>query len=154
MKKIIFLLLLLAMASCKSNKPLSSIISRSMVIERQVDTVVYTLPDSASIVALIRCDSIGNAYLSEIERLSIGRSIKPSVLVRDNRAIFECRVDSMAVYLSISRRMEANVDTTYKVENYQPQTTGFKEITKSFIFILLIGCILGAFVLRAIWRIR
>lgn len=154
MKKIVFLLLLLAMASCKSNKPLSSTISRSMVIERQVDTVVYTLPDSASIVALIRCDSIGNAYLSEIERLSIGRSIKPSILVRDNRAIFECRVDSMAVYLSISRRMEANVDTTYKVENYRPQTTGFRSTTKSLIFIFLIGGILGAFVLRAIWRIR
>jgi hypothetical protein len=154
MKKIVVLLLLFALVSCKSTRPIISTSNKSVLIERRVDTILYTLPDSASIVALLRCDSLGNAYLSEIERLSIGRSIKPSILVRDNRAIFECRVDSMAVYLSISRRMEANVDTTYKVENYRPQTTGFRSTTKSLIFIFLIGGILGAFVLRAIWRIR
>jgi len=151
MKKIIFLLLLLAMASCKSNKPLSSTISRSMVIERQVDTVVYTLPDSASIVALIRCDSLGNAYLSEIEKLMTGRAVRPSLTVKENKAIFDCKVDSMAVYLNMYRRFESQTDTTSVIRFVEKKPGLLERFVDGFLLISL-GALVGSIILLLLWR--
>jgi len=151
MKKMFFLLLLLALASCKGNRSLTSSVSRNVVIEKQLDTVLFTLPDSASIVALIRCDSLGNAYLSEIEKLKTGRAVRPSLTVKDNKAIFDCKVDSMAVYLKMYRRFESQTDTT-SVKRYVEKKPGLLErFVDGFLLVSLVALV-GSIILLLLWR--
>jgi len=146
-----FLLLLLALVSCKGNRSLTSSVSRNVVIEKQLDTVLFTLPDSASIVALIRCDSLGNAYLSEIEKLKTGRAVRPSLTVKDNKAIFDCKVDSMAVYLKMYRRFESQTDTT-SVKRYVEKKPGLLErFVDGFLLVSLVALV-GSIILLLLWR--
>lgn len=105
MKKLLFLLILLAsFTSCRTGKELSQTRTQTTVI-REKDTVVYTRPDSAGIVALLKCDSLGNAYLAEITKLKSGRSVKPQIKVVDKYLYLDCLVDSMAVYLAKRREL-------------------------------------------------
>jgi hypothetical protein len=112
---------------------------------------LFTLPDSASIVALIRCDSLGNAYLSEIEKLKTGRAVRPSLTVKDNKAIFDCKVDSMAVYLKMYRRFESQTDTT-SVKRYVEKKPGLLErFVDGFLLVSLVGLV-GSIILLLLWR--
>ncbi|MPL77602.1 hypothetical protein SDC9_23459 [bioreactor metagenome] len=151
MKKIFFLLLLLALVSCKGNRSLTSAVSRNVVIEKQFDTVLFTLPDSASIVALIRCDSLGNAYLSEIAKLKTGRAVRPSLTVKDNKAIFDCKVDSMAVYLNMYRRFESQTDTTSVIRFIEKKPGLLERFVDGFLLISL-GALVGSIILLLLWR--
>lgn len=62
------------------------------------DTTVFTRTDSAAIIALVKCDSAGNAYLNTIATMN-GRITKPEIHIRDNYITAECKVDSEGVYL-------------------------------------------------------
>lgn len=105
MKKLLLLLILFAsFTSCRTGKELSQTRTQTTVI-REKDTVVYTRPDSAGIVALLKCDSLGNAYLSEILQLRSGRAVKPQIKVVDKYFYMDCLVDSMAVYLAKRREL-------------------------------------------------
>lgn len=115
MRYLLFILALTVIWSCKSSKPITTTTTSTIIVERQIDTILFTKPDSSSIIALIRCDSLGNAYLSEIKELKIGRSTTPEVRVKDNYIYLKCRVDSMAVFQSYFKRFESSKDTNSTV---------------------------------------
>lgn len=115
MRYLLFILALIVICSCKSSKPITTTTTSTIIVERQIDTILFTKPDSSSIIALIRCDSLGNAYLSEIKELKIGRSTTPEVRVKDNYIYLKCRVDSMAVFQTYFKRFESAKDTTSTV---------------------------------------
>ncbi|MBK6346549.1 MAG: hypothetical protein IPF68_11540 [Bacteroidales bacterium] len=153
MKKIFLLLALLALVSCRSTKPTSSGVSKSVVEERSKDTLMFTQPDSASLVALIRCDSLGNAYLAEIARLKTGRSVRPSLRVKNNLAYFDCKVDSMAVYLSLYKRFEKVSDTTSAIVTvYQDRKKGRLEKFMDGAILIGIGAVIGFLVLLLLFK--
>jgi hypothetical protein len=156
MKKVFLLLALVALIGCRSNKPVTSTTTKVIVSERQIDTVLFTRPDSASIVALIRCDSLGNAYLSEIQKLQSGKAVKPSLSVKDNKAFFDCKVDSMAVFLKLYRKYESVSDTSSTVVTiYKDREKGFLEKAIDTTLLLLggisVGALLFVFLFRKKW---
>ena len=55
--------------SCKTPQPIVQTEVKEVVVEREVrDTIVTILPDSASIKALLECDSAGNVLIKEQEK--------------------------------------------------------------------------------------
>jgi hypothetical protein len=153
MRTFVFILLVLSFAACRTSRTSTSshsIINRTDI---QIDTLVFTRPDSASIVALIRCDSLGNAYLSEITMLQTGRSVRPSLSVKNNLAYFDCKVDSMAVYMKLFRRFESVSDTTATVVTvYKDRQKGRFEKFIDSVFLLSIGSVIGTLVFLFLFR--
>ncbi len=157
MKTLIYLFTLLTLLSCKSNKPLSSLESKTVIIEKQTDTVVYTRPDSASSIALLKCDSVGNVLLSQITGLKTGRSSTASIRVKDNFIFLDCKVDSMAVYLAKHREFKSVTDTSATIVTvYKDKPKGKLEAFVDNLLIVLAGIALGIgimlFMLKKIWN--
>ncbi len=132
--------------SCHTGKQLQS--TKTTVTERQTDTVLHTLPDSATLTALLKCDSLGNAYLAEITQLKTGRATRPEVRIKDNFIYLKCTVDSMAVYVSMHRQFKTTSDTTSTVVTvFKERQKGKLETFLDRAIILLVGSILGALIL-------
>ena len=54
--------------SCRTPQPIVQTEVKEVVIEREVrDTIVTIQPDSASIKALLECDSAGNVLIKELQ---------------------------------------------------------------------------------------
>lgn len=115
MKKLFIIFSILALVSCKSTKPVITGSSSTIVIEKQWDTVVYTRPDSSQLMAIIKCDSLGKVYLSEIIRLKTSSTIKPEIKVKENILTLNCIVDSLAVYVRMQKKYEKLQDTSSTV---------------------------------------
>lgn len=75
------------------------------------DTLVVVEPDSASMRALLECDSIGNVLLRELEQEQ-GRNIALSSRLKGNVLTVDCKQDSMQQLVSrmreVMREYEAN----------------------------------------------
>lgn len=153
MKKLIFLIFLLALVSCRSTKPTSSGVRKSVFEVRSKDTVIFSQPDSASITALLRCDSLGNAYLAEITQLKTGRSTRPEIRIRDNYIHLKCQVDSMAVYMKMYRQFRSSSDSSATVVTiYKDKPKGKFEAFLDKAIYLLIGTLAGAFLFLIFFR--
>lgn len=112
MKILAIIVILVALASCRTPQPVVVEKLRT-VTEREVvrDTVVQIKPDSASITALLRCDSLGNVYMDQILLLKTGRNVKPQVRIVENIITLECEVDSTAVYFLLRDRYTHTTDS-------------------------------------------
>ncbi|MDD2965444.1 MAG: hypothetical protein PHU33_15985 [Bacteroidales bacterium] len=126
MKKLIYIALaFMVLAGCRSLKPAQTeqkerIETQHEIIEKIRDTTVY-LTDSASLQALIRCDSTGKAYLARIEAMQLGRVVKPAVSIENSVLTVDCKVDSAAVYLAWHERFEqVNTDTASFINKQLP----------------------------------
>ena len=73
---IIVAVVLGALASCSTPQPIVQTEVKDVVIEREVrDTIVTIAPDSASIKALLECDSAGSVLIKELEEAQ-GKNVK------------------------------------------------------------------------------
>lgn len=62
--------------SCKTPQPIVQTEVKEVVREREVrDTIVTIAPDSASIKALLECDSAGNVLIKELQEAQ-GKNVK------------------------------------------------------------------------------
>ena len=85
-------------------------------IEKIKDSIIYVPADSASIKALIECDSLGNAYIKEITELKSGKNVKPSFKLKDNILIMDCKIDSLAVYFAWKEQHIRNIRDSISVQ--------------------------------------
>lgn len=122
------LIAIVTMTGCRTPKipapVLPSIISNSStnnVSSGGTAQAGYTKPDSASIKALMACDSLGNVYIRTIADLQMGHNVKPSIQVKDNYIYLKCNVDSLAVYEKWLRFYNSTSDTVTQVQ-YLPGT--------------------------------
>lgn len=61
------------MTACKTPQPIVQTEVKEVVVEREVrDTIVTITPDSASIKALLECDSAGNVLIKELQEAQKG----------------------------------------------------------------------------------
>lgn len=109
--------ILLLVSSCVRPPQLPDRQETTVIVERVKDTTIY-VSDSASIQALIECDSLGRAFIREIEQITSGKIIKHPVITIDQKPgkqgdivlpprsvlIAKCIIDSAAVYLSWKER--------------------------------------------------
>ena len=154
MKKLILILIIsFGFYSCHPGKRISSAHRETIVSEQQIDTVLYTVPDSASITALLKCDSLGNAYLAEITQLRSGRSTRPEIRVRDNYVHLKCQVDSMAVYAKLYRKFTSATDSSATIVTvYKDKQKGKFEAFLDKAIFLLVGTVAGAFLFLIFFR--
>ncbi|HHN47359.1 MAG TPA: hypothetical protein ENN08_00200 [Bacteroidales bacterium] len=114
MKILAIIVILIGLASCRAPQPLVVEKVRTVTeLEVVRDTVVHTEPDSASMQALLRCDSLGNVYMQQIVSLQTGRTLKPQIRIVDNIITLDCEVDSIAVYFQLRDRYTHTADTIY-----------------------------------------
>lgn len=155
---IILVLTLLAVTSCRTAKA-PQVITKTNIVTNTVevhDTVAKTVPDSALLNALLRCDSLGNVYLDQLIQVS-GRATTQSVTLKDNKLTVDCKVDSMAVYVKMSKVFKTSSDTTYiqsppvKIEVEKPLSWWDKTVRISG-YIMLIS--LGLTIAYVIFQLR
>lgn len=71
------------------------------------DTVVEFSADSATIRALLECDSLGQVRLRELLDYRAGERVQPpQLLLRDNILTAKTQVDSLSIYLTWQERHE------------------------------------------------
>ena len=101
-------MILLAFIGCKSQQ--TPVITNTDITERTEqdvlrDTIIKEKPDSATITALFKCDSLNNVLLDEINTMH-GDRIKPSINITKNddgsvNVDFNCKEDSLQLEIQI-----------------------------------------------------
>lgn len=136
MKKLIYLIItaffaLALLAGCRVQKPVVTEQTTDVTVltEVQWDTVVYTAPDSSSIKALLACDEQNQVYIKKIIEFEAGKSSKPGIVIKDNVLTADCKVDSIAVYLTMYRQQKhtQNVKTEVKTVYVEKELTAWQK---------------------------
>jgi hypothetical protein len=164
---LMILLALLVFVSCKTPKTVTSSDHQLKTETERVDSVVGFAGDSANAALLIRCDSLGNAYLAELHteqgkriRLDIELrnaqrqldslgNLKPQIIYR-NQPLYiraDCKEDSLqAIVHALRERIseyERNDTTHTEYVKYVPDY--YRNCTKGFWWLLVIV------ILIAVW---
>lgn len=137
----------LGLVSCRTPEP---VIIRDVRVEKVTetlrDTVVNILPDSASMQALLKCDSLGNVYMDQITELELGKNVKPKIRLVNNTITLDCIVDSLAVYVTWKERYTAVSDSVTTVLP-APRESNFSKAIASLRAILWLVLIIAVVVL-------
>lgn len=111
-------MLLLAAFGCTTEKrcakkyPCSGVDSiRTEYVETVRDTIITIPGDSASITALLKCDSLGNVYIAMIDQLKLGTHVKPKIEIKNNWLKADCKVDSMQIYFHYKEKYGSSYRT-------------------------------------------
>lgn len=145
-KYIIFVSVVILAAGCKTPEP---IIIRDVhyekVVETLRDTFIDIKPDTASIKALLKCDSLGNVYLEHISEIKMGNKVKPEIQIIENIITLDCIVDSIAVYFAWKERFTEKTDTTLiqEPEKKQGFLKSIQKFTKQLFWLVVIVLIVG-----------
>lgn len=104
---------LICISGCTTTKYIE--VEKTKTIKEVVrDTAIVVEADTAMMQALIECDSLGNAYITEIEALRKSSDMETTVkIVRDTLHIFTKR-DTIVEYVSIKDSYYTEVDTIIK----------------------------------------
>lgn len=119
----------------------------SLVIRSVIrDTTVRIEKDSASIRALLECDSLGRVRIREIQSLKSGLRVRaPTLKLEGNALTAQAEVDSMSIYLQLRDRFETRVrndtSSTETVISVYRQTGWQKFLCWSgaIVWLLLVG---------------
>jgi hypothetical protein len=125
--------------SCKTPQPIVQTEVKEVVVERTItDTIVTIEPDSASIKALLECDSAGNVLIKELEEVqgknvSLALALKNSSKGKPATLAIDCKQDSLEKVIALK-------DETIKElsNNKQTETIEVKyipEVVKWFAWI-------------------
>ena len=111
---ILYILIAFSLSACKSVAPCvvgTNTHDSVYVYVENKDTLVVVEPDSASMRALLECDSMGNVLLRELEQEQ-GRNIALSATLKGNVLTVDCKQDSLQQLVSrlreVVRAYEAN----------------------------------------------
>ncbi len=123
----------LFMQSCKAKKEVSSttLVRTETIREIERDTLVEVQPDSASIRALLECDSVGNVLLKQIAEYEAGKHVNPPKLdIQDNVLTATVKVDSFGIFMTFRERYVNRTDFMESQEKeivYVNRLTGWQK---------------------------
>jgi hypothetical protein len=137
------------MTACKTPQPIVQTEVKEVVIEREVrDTIVTIAPDSASIKALLECDSAGNVLIKELEEVQ-GKNVSLALALKNLKGkpatlAIDCKQDSLEKVIALK-------DETIKElsNNKQVETVEVKYIPDIVKWLAWIGA--GAILLAVLW---
>lgn len=136
----------LCVGSCKTRQ----IQSERVVTVTERDTMLMTMPDSASIHALMECDSLGNVLMRENGILS-GKleakgknNAKASLSLKNNVLEADCECDTLAI---LAKVRDTNINTTNKEVVYKE-----KDIPMWMKVLACLGVLFIVLVIIKIWR--
>ncbi|HOI32970.1 MAG TPA: hypothetical protein PLC47_09405, partial [Bacteroidales bacterium] len=124
MRNLLIILIVVLIGGCSSSKKVGHSVYDSITVDKttiQQDTVIQIAADTSLYQALVTCDSLGRAYLSEIETLNKGKRsslIQPTLTPLPFGSLLSlgCTCDSMAIYLAMHRITERIHQTKSKSE--------------------------------------
>lgn len=124
-------LLLLFLTGCKSTRTAirTQFTADSVWIKETVrDTIIAIAPDSATIQALIECDSLGQAHLKELLRYKAGAHAKPpKIHLEKNILTAKSITDSASIRLQIKDKSEKR---TYTETDKEVQVIEVNKLTR------------------------
>lgn len=135
----------LFMQSCKAKKEMSNktFVRTETILEIVNDTVVKVQPDSASIKALLECDSVGNVLLKRIAEYEAGKHVNPPKLdIQDNVLTAMVKVDSFGIFMTFRERYVERTDFMESQEReivYVNRLTGWQKFRVRLGDFVLIG---------------
>lgn len=130
--------LFLAMVSCKTPQPIVQTEVKEVLIEREVrDTIVTIEPDSASIKALLECDSAGNVLIRELEELQ-GKNVSLALQLKNLKGkpatlSVDCKQDSLEKVIALKDETIKELSNNKQVETVEVKY--IPEVVKWFAWI-------------------
>lgn len=129
---VILSLLLLSLVGCKTPQPIVTTETKEVVIEREVrDTIITTKPDSATIKALLECDSAGNVLIRELEEAQ-GKNLSLEMLLKQDKGKttgatleIDCKADSLQMVIDVQnehiKELNDIINESVKEVKYIPE---------------------------------
>lgn len=154
---LIFACIILAwlMTACKTPQPIVQTEVKEVVIEREVrDTIVTIQPDSASIKALLECDSAGNVLIKELQEAQGKNVALQAQLKNTNKGtaiVIDCKQDSLERVIALQNEKISELNN-----NKQTETIEVKYIPSFVKWLAWIGAaaILYVLIRVALWVYR
>jgi hypothetical protein len=131
---ILVAMLVWMLQGCKTQKPIVQTEVKEVVVEREVrDTIVTIAPDSASIKALLECDSAGNVLIRELEETQ-GKNIALELLLRGYKSkpnepskpskpitelLVDCKQDSLERVIALQNEKIQELSNNKQVETVE-----------------------------------
>lgn len=145
---IIVAVVLGALASCSTPQPIVQTEVKEVVVEREVrDTIVTILPDSASIKALLECDSAGNVLIKELEEVQ-GKNVSLQAQLKNTNKgtalVVDCKTDSLERVIALQNEKISELNN-----NKQTETIEVKYIPSFVKLLAWVGA--GAILLVVLW---
>ena len=142
--------------ACRTPQPIVQTEVKEVLVERTItDTIVTIAPDSASIKALLECDSAGNVLIKELEEVQ-GKNVSLALALKNAKGkpatlSVDCKQDSLEKVIALK-------DETIKElsNNKQTETIEVKYIPEAVKWLAWIGaafCVLYL-VKIALWVYR
>ena len=109
--------------ACRTPQPIVQTEVKEVLIERTItDTIVATEPDSASIQALLICDSVGNVLVKELEEAQGKNVALQAQLKQTNEGtalVIDCKADSLQVLVDKYKEELSQVSDNKQVETIE-----------------------------------
>jgi hypothetical protein len=134
--------------SCKTPQPIVQTEVKEVVVEREVrDTIVTIAPDSASIKALLECDSAGNVLIKELQEAQGKNVALQAQLQNTNKGtaiVIDCKQDSIERVIALQNEKISELNN-----NKQTETIEVKYIPSFVKWLAWVGA--GAILLAVLW---
>jgi hypothetical protein len=121
---VIIAAMLVWMVSCKTPQPIVQTEVKEVVVEREVrDTIVTIEPDSASIKALLECDSAGNVLIKELEEVQ-GKNVSLALALKNLKGkpatlAIDCKQDSLEKVIALKDETIKELSNNKQVETVE-----------------------------------
>ncbi len=115
MKKLLFILSLSALFACSSTRKFTQTTHQKQtdsvfVTKLRVDTILKTLPDSSSIMALVKCQENGKAIVQMLQS-NTGKRINTIIKMKHDTILLQSRIDSAKIYFSYFQNNKYRLQT-------------------------------------------
>lgn len=126
------------MVSCKTPQPIVQTEVKEVVVERTItDTIVTIEPDSASIKALLECDSAGNVLIKELEEVQ-GKNVSLALALKNLKGkpatlSIDCKQDSLEKVIELKDETIKELTNNKQVETIEVKY--IPEVVKWFAWI-------------------
>lgn len=108
---------------CRTPQPIVQTEVKEVVVEREVrDTIVTIQPDSASIKALLECDSAGNVLIKELQEAQ-GKNVSLQAQLKNTNKgtalVIDCKQDSLEKVIAIQEEQIKELNSNKQVETIE-----------------------------------
>lgn len=122
---------------CKTPQPIVQTEVKEVVVEREVrDTIVTIQPDSASIKALLECDSAGNVLIRELQEAQ-GKNVKLQLSLQqasgNGVVTIDCKQDSLERVIALQNEKIQELSNNKQTETIEVKY--IPEVVKWFAWI-------------------
>ena len=136
------------MTACKTPQPIVQTEVKEVIVEREVrDTIVRIAPDSASIKALLECDSAGNVLIKKLEEAQ-GKNVALQAQLKNTykgtAIVIDCKQDSLERVIALQNEKIQELNN-----NKQTETIEVKYIPSFVKWLACVGA--GAILLALLW---